>query len=480
MKLTSIRTSDFLYKYNYTIPINTTEHITIIHGPNGCGKTNLFIFIDALFNRKFSILRQIPFRVVRLFFDNGHELRIFSTFFHMAREFLNDSFYGKFLQMGDINDFKSMYFEILTQDENNWRRIFHLSEHGFKELIPKEYPDFDKISNIKNNIQKYALDYKSEKFDTADLKNLYDKITFTLETKNAIQQYRGFSSKTDYPEPLKSLIRSIRTEFIQTQRIISFDSQKKKNIEEIVRCSKDYGKILAKYQKIIDKKEERFVKTLKNIRETDFLDNIDIPGISNKELDEMLNTYSNYFFPRIHWDLKNPANIEGKYPYFDFNFLEDLGLDINLDDPIDRRSRTISILFLNHITDIFDSVKDIDEKITRLEDLMEELSLKSFITGPEGVEVIHDKDYDIPLPRLSSGEQHLFIIYFTLLFRSRPGSLVLIDEPELSLHIHWQRKFLRNLKQILAINPIDIIIATHSPDIIFDRRDLSVSLRGDQ
>ncbi|OPX96721.1 MAG: hypothetical protein A4E59_01020 [Syntrophorhabdus sp. PtaB.Bin027] len=480
MRLTAIRTYDFLHKYNYTIPINTTEHITILHGPNGCGKTNLFILIDALFNRKFSTLRQIPFRVVRLFFDNGDELRIFSTFFQMAREYLNDPFYVKFLQMGDIYDFKSIYFEMITQEESNWRRLFQLNENEFKEIIPEEYSNFEKIAIIKDKIKKYALDYKSEKFDTHDLKNLYEKILFSFDNKDAIQHYRGFSSKKDYPEPLKSLIRSLRTEFIQTQRIISYDSQKKKNIEEILQCSKNYGKILAKHQKIIDKKEERFTKKLKKILEPDFLDYNNIPSISNKELDEMLNFYSNYFFPRIHWDLKNPANIEGKYPYFDFNFIKDLGFSIEFIDPVDQRSRMISILFLKHITDIYNSVKDIDEKITFLEDIMEKLSLKSFVTGPYGVEVIHDKDDDIPLPRLSSGEQHLFIIYFTLLFRCRTGSLVLIDEPELSLHIHWQRKFLRNLKQILALNPIDVIIATHSPDIIFDRRDLSVSLRGDK
>ena len=72
-----------------------------------------------------------------------------------------------------------------------------------------------------------------------------------------------------------------------------------------------------------------------------------------------------------------------------------------------------------------------------------------------------------------------FIIFFTLLFRTPPGTLVLIDEPEISLHIHWQRKFLKTVKRIQALNPIDVIIATHSPDIIFDRRDLSVSLRGE-
>jgi len=80
--------------------------------------------------------------------------------------------------------------------------------------------------------------------------------------------------------------------------------------------------------------------------------------------------------------------------------------------------------------------------------------------------------------QLSSGEQHLIIIFFNLLFNTRRNSLVLIDEPELSLHIHWQRKFLKTVLKIAELNEIDCILATHAPQLIHDRRDLTVSLKG--
>jgi predicted ATP-binding protein involved in virulence len=60
----------------------------------------------------------------------------------------------------------------------------------------------------------------------------------------------------------------------------------------------------------------------------------------------------------------------------------------------------------------------------------------------------------------------------------KPNSLILIDEPEISLHILWQQQFLRDLQEIAGIENYDVLIATHSPQIVYDRSDLTVSLEG--
>jgi predicted ATP-binding protein involved in virulence len=54
----------------------------------------------------------------------------------------------------------------------------------------------------------------------------------------------------------------------------------------------------------------------------------------------------------------------------------------------------------------------------------------------------------------------------------------LIDEPELSLHVGWQVQFLKDLQDIVKLADLDILMATHSPDIIQDRWDLTVELQG--
>ena len=51
----------------------------------------------------------------------------------------------------------------------------------------------------------------------------------------------------------------------------------------------------------------------------------------------------------------------------------------------------------------------------------------------------------LELSGLSSGEQHELVLLYELLFRAEQDTLILIDEPELSLHIAWQQQFLRDL-----------------------------------
>lgn len=65
-----------------------------------------------------------------------------------------------------------------------------------------------------------------------------------------------------------------------------------------------------------------------------------------------------------------------------------------------------------------------------------------------------------------------------MLFNVSSNSLILIDEPELSLHVEWQEKFLNDLLEITKINGFDTLIATHSPEIINDRWNLTVELEG--
>jgi len=78
---------------------------------------------------------------------------------------------------------------------------------------------------------------------------------------------------------------------------------------------------------------------------------------------------------------------------------------------------------------------------------------------------------------LSSGEQHELVILYQLLFRTKPNSIVLIDEPETSLHLVWQMDFLQDIQRIMDLTPFAVIITTHSPHIIHDRWDLTVELK---
>jgi len=83
---------------------------------------------------------------------------------------------------------------------------------------------------------------------------------------------------------------------------------------------------------------------------------------------------------------------------------------------------------------------------------------------------------DLPLSCLSSGEQHELVLLHELLFEVSPGSLILIDEPELSLHVTWQQDMLEDLLDVAKLSDLDIVIATHSPYIVGGHEDLMVRL----
>ncbi len=84
--------------------------------------------------------------------------------------------------------------------------------------------------------------------------------------------------------------------------------------------------------------------------------------------------------------------------------------------------------------------------------------------------------HQLPLDSLSSGEQHELVLHYDLLFKVKQNTIVLIDEPELSLHVGWQKKFLSDLTAIVELSGIDAVVATHSPFIVGDRNDLMVGL----
>ena len=72
---------------------------------------------------------------------------------------------------------------------------------------------------------------------------------------------------------------------------------------------------------------------------------------------------------------------------------------------------------------------------------------------------------------LSSGERQLLIFFANLIFAvdNTKNGIFVVDEPELSLHLSWQKIF---VESAIKINPnIQMIFATHSPEFVGKYRD---------
>ena len=66
---------------------------------------------------------------------------------------------------------------------------------------------------------------------------------------------------------------------------------------------------------------------------------------------------------------------------------------------------------------------------------------------------------------LSSGEKQLVLMLIEIARRVVPGSVILIDEPEISLHPTWQRGLFAALDKIIEQYDAQVILATHSLEI---------------
>ncbi|MGL5277764.1 MAG: AAA family ATPase [Cetobacterium sp.] len=104
------------------------------------------------------------------------------------------------------------------------------------------------------------------------------------------------------------------------------------------------------------------------------------------------------------------------------------------------------------INNIF-SILDLDIKLQGLSRDERSMPIFSNSTGEE---------FDIN--ELSSGEKQLFVRTLAIKMLEPENSIILIDEPELSLHPKWQQKILEVYKKIGKNN--QIIVATHSPHIL--------------
>lgn len=117
------------------------------------------------------------------------------------------------------------------------------------------------------------------------------------------------------------------------------------------------------------------------------------------------------------------------------------------------------------------STKEVGDILRPQDDFKEIISSlfignKSLDFDLRGIRVAVD-DSEIPLSSLSSGERQLVqLLLEVMAAKSNP---VLIDEPELSLHVDWQSKLLRTAR---SLNPnCQIIAATHSPEIVAEAPD---------
>lgn len=77
---------------------------------------------------------------------------------------------------------------------------------------------------------------------------------------------------------------------------------------------------------------------------------------------------------------------------------------------------------------------------------------------------------------LSSGEQQLLLLFCNVLVARDSQSLFMIDEPEISLNIKWQRQLIQALLGIVDQARVQFIFASHSIELLSQHRSKVIKL----
>ncbi|EPC2361166.1 MULTISPECIES: AAA family ATPase [Citrobacter freundii complex] len=118
--------------------------------------------------------------------------------------------------------------------------------------------------------------------------------------------------------------------------------------------------------------------------------------------------------------------------------------------------------------------KILDKFISTINDLLTDKEISFKLS--QGFQIIN-KFGDVLQPaQLSSGEQQLLLLFCYVLVARDTPSIFMIDEPEISLNIKWQRIIINSLLDITDGANIQFIFASHSLEIISQHRHRVVKL----
>jgi len=90
---------------------------------------------------------------------------------------------------------------------------------------------------------------------------------------------------------------------------------------------------------------------------------------------------------------------------------------------------------------------------------------KFYQNSQESPLFINDKD-EISVKKLSSGERQLLRLFSMVIRKSIVCPIIIIDEPEISLNIKWQRRLLETLNFFVRNSDAQFVVATHSFEIL--------------
>ena len=433
--------------FNHAIPLNLADRITIVHGPNGYGKTVMLGLINELFTPGYRMFRTVPFRQMSVDFDDGGQLTIVKPF---RRQ--NDKGRSPIL---------SITYRDCDGGTNRHQIKQSTSEDAQLPLafVERAIPQLTRIA-----ARRWVDLPTNEVLTLDDVLERYADVFPEVFPAGVIEPD---------PEWLSMLRAAIPVRFIKAQRLLApvqmesrhWTSKEGKGRTSMRAAVSDYADDLSSEIKSTLSHYAEVSQGLDRSFPSRLMQRGAMISITQAGLQERLETL----------ELRRAKLSEaGLLP-------EEQGLAMGLTpQSFDETTRDVLAVY----------VDDVEKKLSVFDDLAQRIELfREMVNGrfeykqmkvskESGLSFTTTEGSILSADSLSSGEQHEIVLLYELLFKVKPNSLILIDEPELSLHVGWQTEFLHDLDRITSVNQFDVLTATHASGIIHDRWDLTVRLQG--
>lgn len=444
MKLVRVEFKKLFGYFDYSIDFHDT--VTILHGLNGCGKTTMLQTINAVFNKKMHTIKSTDLQAVSFFFSTGAILKI---------------------------ERKKIYLDSEKEKATGITYLAYSIIENEKESVFDSFENTDEYQDI---IKRFLKGYRPFPFlERINESTWYDRKHGTkLNMEEVISEYgatifRRYSREyleDDIPQPVQDILSSMDVRLIAADRLTVAE-----------RVERQYGEDNIK----IERRVNLIAKDLsQKIRDT-------------IQQYAQLSQAKDRTFPLRAIKQNSPLTVDEikskmveleskRREFIDTGILEEEQDDIGIHDLVDAitesNRQNLSLYAI-----------DTEEKLNALSSLSSSINLFRNIIDKNfnNKRIVFNKDYGFRfvttysnstiLPQsLSSGEQHELVMFYDLIFNASENTLILIDEPELSLHIKWQLDYVDELLQIISATKFSAVLATHSPQIIHDKWDLTVSL----
>lgn len=435
MRIARIEIFKLFDLFDYNIPLQNEENLTIITGPNGFGKTMILNIIYNFFNKRFFFFSKLVFEkifisiegetntlieIIKETTEKGADYIAFKYWERQKNGEDKQIYIDKYSKETYLNRIEANSVYLRRMDNNRW-----YDERAGRMMTAEELLESVNIDTLR---------FPSKSSD----KEIELKINGILENfkVHLVKEQRLF--KRIAPQPVKNLFADRNDSNYMTDTIREYAGDLASLIKETLQSSLRTSQDL----------DSSFPKRLLNEQRT-----ISIESFNERfdELREKQNKLKKYGL----------SESEQEVPSFD------------------EGSAKVLLVYLD----------DTEQKLSVFDDLLSKLELftnvlnkrrfthKSIrIDKEKGFKFLTNNSKELNLTDLSSGEQHQVVLLYELIFKAAPNTLVLIDEPEISLHITWQKEFLGDLLNIISIQKMQVIIATHSPQIINNRWDLVYNL----